>query len=50
MLERFKVIVIDQIMLQMGWPTLGARLNLKDILVICFALCLAQWRIFDFLG
>ena len=50
MLERIKLVLIDQVLLQMGWPTLGSRLNLKDILVICFALCVAQWRGFNLLG
>lgn len=44
-LERFKPILIDQIMLQMGWPIVGLRIDLKDVLAICCALFMAQWRI-----
>lgn len=39
-LERLKPILIDQVMLQMGWPVLGSRLNLRELLAWCFALCL----------
>jgi hypothetical protein len=42
-LERVKPILIDQIMVQMGWPTLGLRLDLKDFLIICFGLCFTRW-------
>jgi hypothetical protein len=44
-LEHLKPLLIDQIMVQMGWPTIGLRIELKDILAICCALLLAQWRI-----
>ncbi|HZQ39245.1 MAG TPA: hypothetical protein VFA87_00580 [Rhizomicrobium sp.] len=44
-LERFKPILIDQIMVQMGWPLIGLRLNLKDVVVICFGLCFAHLKL-----
>jgi len=40
-LERLKPILIDQIMLQMGWPVMGLRLKLKDVLVWCLVFTLA---------
>ena len=43
--ERFKPILIDQIMVQMGWPLIGLRPNLKDLVVICFGLCFAHLNI-----
>jgi hypothetical protein len=41
--ERLRPILIDLILLQMGWPTLGLKMGLKDLIVCCFALCFAQW-------
>ena len=42
-LERFKPTLIDLILVQMGWPTIGLKTGLKDLIVCCFALCFAQW-------
>ena len=42
-LERFKPVLIDLILVQMGWPAIGLKTGLKDLIVCCFALCFAQW-------
>ncbi|HWF63716.1 MAG TPA: hypothetical protein VN685_03795 [Rhizomicrobium sp.] len=42
-LERFKPALIDLILVQLGWPAIGLKTGLKDLIVCCFALCFAQW-------
>jgi hypothetical protein len=49
-LERLKPILIDLILVQMGWPTIGLKTGLKDLIVCCFALCFAQWGLLKGLG
>jgi hypothetical protein len=34
----------------MGWPTIGLKTGLKDLIVCCFALCFAQWGLLKGLG
>lgn len=41
LLDRFKPILIDQIMLQIGWPLVGIRLSLREILIWSFVLFIA---------
>lgn len=41
-LERIKPLLIDQIMVQMGWPIIGLRMDLTDLLGMCCALLLAR--------
>ena len=48
--ERLRPIVIDLIMVQMGWPAIGLKTGLKDLIVCCFALCFAQWGLLKGLG
>jgi hypothetical protein len=40
--ERLRPILIDLIMVQMGWPAVGLKTGLKELIVCCFALCFAQ--------
>ena len=48
--DRFRPVLIDLILSQMGWPTIGLKTGLKDLIVCCFALCFAQWGLLKGLG